>query len=231
MPAQGERESPEPPGWWTLDLYDFLTDLPLEGWIWEFMRRARLKEALKGSPVVAMMPKPEEGGLTAVPELEGLDANFYNYYKRYDETVKQKLLFFPPSIYIPPGWDKGFHGQQYSIDEYRSLRYTEKLDLRIDMNRPDSVIKRDFESILKELRESNPKARRKSPKRSDWVRNRTLPIWDLRQFKIKWERVAVLIHGEDDVGRLEKVKTAHKVSKRNIDRGEWIYLVGHVETE
>jgi hypothetical protein len=82
MPTGRRSESPEPPEWWSLSLYDFLANLPLEGWIWEFMRRARLKEELKGSPVVAMLPKPKEGGWAAVPELNELNPTFWNYYER-----------------------------------------------------------------------------------------------------------------------------------------------------
>jgi hypothetical protein len=99
------------------------------------------------------------------------------------------------------------------------------------LKRPDRKIMHAFKSILSEIRQSSSKPRNKKNKENDWLKNCTLQIWDLREFKVPWERVADIILGEDDEGGTEKVKGAHKVSKECIDKGEWIYLVGHVETE
>ena len=53
------RWSWELPPWWEPSLYNFLRRLPLEGWVWEFYRRAVLKENLGGLPVEAMNPEPD----------------------------------------------------------------------------------------------------------------------------------------------------------------------------
>lgn len=219
MPNGRRRESPEPPDWWSLSLYDFLSDLPVQGWIWEFMRRARLKEVLKEAPVDAMNPKPE---------LEGIDPHFWNYYKSYDKLKKKQIVFFPPAVIIPGKWDKGFHGQQYTISD-EDLR--KMAEVRVDLNRPNSVIMRDFEAVLMEFRKSFSKPRRISPRIHEWAQNRTLQIWDLRQFNVTWERVADLVLDENDEGGIDKVRNAYKVSIKYIDRGEWKYLARYVEPE
>jgi hypothetical protein len=58
MVAKIQKLDSEPPDWWGSSLYDFLKDpkFPLMGWVWEFMRRYRLKKLFKVEPVEAMKP-------------------------------------------------------------------------------------------------------------------------------------------------------------------------------
>jgi hypothetical protein len=93
MPTGRRRESPMPPDWWNMELYSFVTeDLPLEGWVWEFMRRDRLREVLGERPTDAMNPNN--------PDLEIIeDAYFLNYYKPWNHPYWQEIgkapLFLP----------------------------------------------------------------------------------------------------------------------------------------
>ena len=83
MPTESISVSPMPPDWWSRSLYDFLSDLPQSGWIWEFMRRARLKELLGDSPVDAMNPDPE---------LEELGGDFWTTLKPRISIMNLNIL-------------------------------------------------------------------------------------------------------------------------------------------
>ena len=67
MPRQPIR----PPVWWNRDLYAFVQGMPPEGWVWEFMRRARLLQILRNVPVDAMNPNPN------IENLRGAHLNYY----------------------------------------------------------------------------------------------------------------------------------------------------------
>jgi hypothetical protein len=227
MSPRRTSESPEPPYWWNLELYDFLSDLPVQGWIWEFMRRAKLKEILKGSPVDAMNPEPE---------LEGLDPDLWDLYDCYQTILRQGRhpVFFPPSVRIRGKRPKGYRHQQFSVGD-EDLNYLESLDLWIDLNRPDSVNIRDFESILLELKLEHKNELSepcgKSPRPKTWLHNRTILIWDLHQYGVYYERIADIVLDENDEGGIEKIYNASKVTKKYIDKGKWIYLARYVESE
>jgi hypothetical protein len=222
MPRGRRSVENNPPSWWELSLYDFLDDLPVQGWIWEFMRRARLKEILGDTPVDAM---------NTHPELEELDPDLCDYYDSYPTIIRQGRhpVFFPPSVRIPGKRPKGFHHQQFSISD-EGLNHIVIPDIRIDLNRPDSVILRDFENILLELRESFPRPRRISPRSREWARSHTLQVWDLRQFSLTWQNIANIVELEYEA-IVEKVRNAYKISHKYIDRGEWKYLARYVEPE
>jgi len=66
---------PTLPAWWNRDLYSFLGDMPIEGWIWEFMRRARLQKVLVSRPVDAMNPSPK---------IKNIDKAYINLYKHWN---------------------------------------------------------------------------------------------------------------------------------------------------
>src|SRR5512136_2589760 len=90
------REYPSPPGWWKHSLYDFLEEtMPLQGWIWEFMRRARLKEILKPNPVDAMNPNPD---------LQDVNPIDWDYYKSWPNKVwpLSKPTFLKPAVLVEP---------------------------------------------------------------------------------------------------------------------------------
>jgi hypothetical protein len=155
MPARGEPEShvqsPEPPTWWNLDLYDFLNDLTIEGWTWEFRRRARLKEVFEevsiDSPVDAMNPHPTIEGPDSETVLEILDElypDFWNCYRRYQRTETIYLpVCFPPPIFIPGKWPEGFYGLEYIINDYYQNKIV-KPDICLDLNRSDTQLRQNL---------------------------------------------------------------------------------------
>jgi hypothetical protein len=192
MPNGRRHESPTPPDWWNPSLYSFVTvDFPLEGWVWEFMRRDRLREVLCGRPVDAMNPNPD---------LESIeDSRYWNYYKPANhphwETIGKAPYFLPPAVNIPGQFPIGFQGQQYRLedDALRQLR-----QVNIDINRRDSTIFRDFTKILSLLRNDfpeppgYPEPPPMRPKPDVWFDNRILQVWDLRQFNVVWPAIAEL---------------------------------------
>jgi hypothetical protein len=62
MSDTDSKKKPPLPHWWEPDLYNYVETMSLHGWVWEFMRRSKLKRILKGRrPVGAMNPR---GGVT-----------------------------------------------------------------------------------------------------------------------------------------------------------------------
>jgi hypothetical protein len=187
MPLGRRRESPELPTWWNPSLYSFVDEnFPQEGWVWEFMRRDRLREVLGDRPVDAMNPNPD---------LESIEnGDYWNYYKPYNHLFWQGLgkspYFFAPATAIPGIWPKGFAGQQYRIedDELRHWR-----QINIDISRRDRVILRDTKKLLEILRKEHPQPQRNLPKYTNWFDQHILEVWDLEQFNVSWWRIAQLV--------------------------------------
>jgi hypothetical protein len=186
MPERGKRESPEPPDWWSLSLYSFVTeDLPLPAWVWEFMRRDRLREVLGGRPVDAMNPNPDLGFIE--------DSHYRNYYKPANHPYWDKIgkgpYYLPPAVNISGQWPLTFEGQQYRLEDVELSHW---VTISIDINRRDTVIRKDFESILDLLRNEHPQPSGVLPKPTNWFDNKILQVWDLRQFHVSWSRIANL---------------------------------------
>ncbi|MBU4563639.1 MAG: hypothetical protein KKE29_02865, partial [Proteobacteria bacterium] len=150
------QETNLPPNWWSPSLYDFVTDMSLEGWIWEFMRRARLLKALGGEPVDAMNPDPET---------DNLGGDYIRFYSNYSQIQIDERVFLPRSVNQVGRWPEGFHGQQYRIDD-ADLRILKKIT--IDLNRSDRMIIRDFKAALNRMRESHEEPKRVNPRINDW---------------------------------------------------------------
>ena len=51
MSINSSKEKPPLPRWWKVDHYKYVETMSLHGWVWEFMRRSKLKRILKGKPV------------------------------------------------------------------------------------------------------------------------------------------------------------------------------------
>ena len=204
------------PSWWTLELYSFLRrDMPIEGWVWEFMRRARLQKVLGTGSVDAMNPGPN---------LEKINADHINYYKNWEWFVKfhRKPIFFPPAVNVPDRWPDGFHGQQYRIDELEKYF----VPITIDLSRRDSVIRRDFEMVLKKLRTEHPdETSRINPRRSVWLDNKVLEIWDLRQLEVSWSSIERILGLSD---KKDYIRKSHYIAEDMIDKGKWIELAYYI---
>jgi len=179
----------KPPNWWNPSLYNFTDEMPLEGWVWEFMRRARLLRILGDKPVDAMNPDPD---------IEHFNADYLNYYNSWDiyQRTGRKPFYAVPSVTLrsgrwPKGWPKGFHGQQYmvldkSMEEYFLAKPKKHYWYpRIDLNRRDSEIKRDFWMLLEEMRIKHAipyDKEKRTPRTLEWAAMHVLEVWDLHQF-------------------------------------------------
>lgn len=193
-----------PPDWWHPELYDFLkpgpaSELPLEGWVWEFMRRQRLKTLLpKGQPIDAMNPSPA----TAC-----LEANNYAYYypwprakSLFTKAPNKWPYYLSPSVVGPAGLCPKYFSTQYfrvqtfisDFDEANQDFITvtqfprKQTTFKVDLNRPDSAIKRDFSHALEAAREKYPGPQTITHRRKAWGSNYALQVWDLRSFKVSW---------------------------------------------
>jgi len=221
------RDRSTPPNWWNISLYTFITeDFTLEGWVWEFMRRDRLREVLGDRPVDAMNPNPD---------LEIIEDPFYwNYYKPanhiYWDTVEKAPYFLPPAVNIPERWPPGFSGQQYRLEDDELRNY---IKINIDINRRDKVLLKDFKVILSLLRQDNPEPSHINPRTTNWIDQHILQVWDLRQFNIKWRRIAELVGfnvtGYDNSSLIQRARNAITTARNYIDNRKWIRLARYIE--
>jgi hypothetical protein len=213
-----------PPSWWSVDLYSFVNDdFPLNGWVWEFMRRARLQEVLGDRPVDAMNPKPD---------LDSIKPNYWDLYKPWNHSKwsHKSPIFLPPAVALPGEWPKGFAGQRHRIGDKDLKQFVE---MTIDINRIDSVIIRDFKAILKDLRIENPAPQPIRPNTKAWASSHILEVWDLRQYQLYWvkiaESVGVELLEEDKEGAIQFVRNAFNIAHRHIEGGEWLNLARYTE--
>jgi len=204
------------PQWWRLSLYSYITDdFSLEGWTWEFMRRARLQEVLTESPVDAMNPEPD---------LENILADHINYYKPWNHPKWAAIppIFIRPAVNLPGEFPRGFKGQQYKIGDEDNLKWAK---VNIDLNRPDTTILRDFQKILSELRTIHPEPKRINPRKYDWVPNNILAAWDLRQFNVSWLSIAKTLGlgrpDEDKYALIQRARNAYTSANENIRDNKW----------
>jgi hypothetical protein len=238
------RSKPKLPDDWGLKLYDFTKDMPLEGWVWEFMRRARLKRLL-GKEYFNAMYLARRKNITLGPDqTQNLDPDHWNYYRPwswYQKRNRKPFSVSPSVVTSTIGWPKGFHGQQYrvpdeSLDQYALARLDRPfVNLRVDLNRQDTRIRKDFDELLKSLRVKH-RLRQNSPhpEYSKWYKMLVLPCWDLKQFGLSQQELALTFprfrynYGGELLPNKERVKNSLKVTRSYIDRGEWIKLAYHI---
>ena len=211
-------EKAQPPSWWKIDLYSYLTEIPLEGWVWEFMRRARLKELLGEKTIEAMHPDPDFEKI--LPD----DPDNWNYYKTWthSEWSRKKPVFLPPAVILSEGWPLGFNGQQYRINDKGSQKFCE---IKIDLNRNDNIIKRDFDMILKRLRKDHEPPKRMNPRITDWFENHILESWDLKQYNLCWRTITNLL----SLNSVQSARNAFNTASNFIDKAKWEKLARRVE--
>lgn len=236
------RKPIQPPPWWEFGLYFFLSNISLKGWIWEFFRRAMLQQELS-RPVDAM---------NSSPDLADLDPHYRNCYKHWTHKYwfdkngnrRETPIFVPPAVFLDKGWPMGFKGQQYRIDDHNP----HFVNIKIDMNRRDTDLRRDFKLLLRKLRKNRPKTKKRiTPKPANWKSNYILEVWDLRQFKVSWNMITDLIadnesqiydrkaqNNIDDkdikIAYNESTQNAYRTAKSYIDAGNWKELMYYVSS-
>jgi hypothetical protein len=231
MQRQPRVKKPSPPEWWTPTLYDYLKDLPLDGWVWEFMRRARLKMLRPRRPVDVMKPGAEKK----------LSRWSHYYISGLNIPKRGQFLFAPSAVHwegiTHPGWCRGsFHNvDDFEVEDETLARdhrsEDQWLDIRINVKRRDAVILQDFKNALSKARKTFPEPRRVNPRDKDWIQNQILEVWDLREFKVPWKQIVDLPgmfenkdrnHPEYDV--LQSARNAYNTARRLIDERGWQLL-------
>ena len=210
------QETNLPPDWWKRSLYDFIADMPLKGWIWEFMRRGRLLEALEGAPVDAMNPQPN---------IDDLGGDYIRYYCSYPQ-IRHKindLVFFPRSVNQVETWPEDFHGQQYRIAD-AELKNLKKIT--VDLNRSDRLIIDDFKTLLSRMRTEHEIPKRVNPRPNDWAVTCILQVWDLRQYECKDKTIYRLLKG---LNGQSTVRNAIGSGEDYINKDGWKRLARYVD--
>lgn len=213
--------SPSPPSWWDVSLYSFVEDMPREGWLWEFMRRDKLREILGDSPVDAMNPDPD---------LENIDPDYWNYYRPWNHERWANILpvFLPPAAIVQGRWPRGFDGQEFRIED-RDLRQME--EVRIDLNRKNTIIVRDLKALLEAIREETPEPIAVRMRISDWVDNNILAVWDLREFSVPWLEIAIILGlGGPYADARDAAVNSFNSAQRRIDNDGWKDLARAIES-
>jgi len=226
------RKKPEPPEWWNKGLYDFLEDLPLEGWVWEFMRRARLKTILGAKPVDAMNPKPKHSNLH--------DEMSDYLYMPWPKVISEfrwwgkKPLYFAPAVWLRKRWPAGFHGQPVQLPPM-SMQ-AKPINIVVDVNRRDSVIKREFDVLLEKIRIKVPEPKEIKPRVGNWSSGEPLITWDLRQYSVTFKAIAGYLGFRAPDGAIighdyeaKQARNYYREASQYIDEGMWEDLARYIE--
>ena len=211
------RARVEPPSWWRSELYSFIDDMQLEGWVWEFMRRSELKKILEGKPIDAMNPRPK------LRHLNETDADYYYMpwpvaIRRYGGQLEQPFCRLR-AVRFRVDW----HGRGIQIPTPRGKWIT---DIAIDLNRRDRIIRRDFAALLNQTRiqEDIPQPKGIKPHVGNW--KNPLMVWDLYQYNLPLKTIADLLHIDppaqaDPEWRTLQINNYHDEAVRYIDEGGW----------
>jgi hypothetical protein len=237
------REPIPPPDWWNRNLYCFVQAMSPEGWVWEFMRRARLLQVLSKRN---SKPNVHVDAMNPDPDTESLSGHYLNYYNSWYWYFERnsRPVFLPPAALPPEGWPRGFQGQQYRIhpipdadpDIKQKRPKQHFISIGVDLNRRDSVIKRDFNEILRSERAQHPEPRRRNPRFSNWPNMQILEVWDLRQFNLFWPDIVLALgrcRSRDDVltHHISSVRNAHRTAQFFINEGNWLDLACRIDVE
>lgn len=235
---------PSLPEWWNTDLYKYLKDedFPLAGWVWEFMRRDRLK-MLTEQPVEAMNP--------ALPD-EDTPKHLAFYYRPWHRLPRPwrspgRIFSIRPAIHwdgitLSPFFRHTYFGPAYLELEDGSVVWdpfppAQWERIEVDLNRSNAIILRDLESALKEARKRYPNPTRVNPREEEWHENQILEVWDLcefPEFNRSWSQIVRLPgimfeskkaeHYDRKTNITQSAKNAYRSAERLIQGKEWKFL-------
>ncbi len=197
------------------------------------MRRSRLRTILDGLPVDAMNPRPD---------IESIDGLYINYYKDWSwwQAENRMPFFMMPSVAVKSeGFPEGFHGQQYRVpDEELDAPVLNHLqmpivDISINLNAKDNAIRRDFNTVLRSLRNSYSEEPVVRPRHRSWVDMHILQVWDLRQFRVSPVTIMDLFDRfRNNAGdRIQPVRNSFNTALHYIDEGHWLELAYNLTQE
>jgi len=200
MGDKPSRGSGKPPDWWNQDLYSYLSDMPRLGWVWEFRRRSRLKQLVIDGSVEAMIPlnqlmqTAKEGKWS---ERESLSLTWEIANKASDPD----WFFLPPAVEVVTGVEVKRPALDFRAEKFSYIidsgfppfhRDHLKIPMTVDIGQRDSVIRREFNKALKQLRKQNPLGK-VSPRPKDWLKNKVLQVWDLRDYDVSWNKILSIL--------------------------------------
>lgn len=256
------RKGPvKPPDWWNESLYDFLKDMPLEGWIWEFYRRAVLKENLGDLPVDAMNPEPDlERVLAKIPYPEMLKGWELSIVEEEDlESDNPILAPFNWDLYLPwnhARWDtrkpigmpppvrchevpqlQRWFGRHYEagrklIGTKHVVKKLNVITLGLNLDCRNSRIREHFELVLMGLRQTYPEPKKAPDRTEKWLDNKILQVWDLRELKVGLETITKMLFLKNDYFvEPKKARNAHASAVRLIEKEGWLKLALRADFE
>jgi hypothetical protein len=216
LPKRAEDPEKLIPTWWKVELYDYMENMPLLGWIWEFARRHRLLQ-LGGKPVEAMKP-------STAPGRHKVTSATFNETWPVIQHGKMKPVFIQSSVWAKELSTKirlaelrvdGYEGTDFQM-HWEDLAGRDTV-LKVDLSRRDTVIRRDFEVVLARLRkEIRREPRRVNPRRGQWRLNRVIEAWDLRQWDVSYKGIEELLHLHQN-----SVNNALREARDKIDDMGW----------
>jgi hypothetical protein len=214
-----------PPKRWGSRLYSFTEHMPLEGWVWEFMRRARLKQLPGNAPVNAM--NPTEFDFTKDEEIDYWYLTWPQAIAKFSWWKNGTLPYYlAPAVRLQTPWPIGFEGQPMQLPPMKTRGIW--VDIAIDLNRRDTVIRRDLEALLKQIRiqQKIPQPKQIKPHVGNW--SKPLMVWDLYQYGIPGLTIADLLDIHPSEGarvgpewRTSQVKNYYEEATPYIDEGKW----------
>ena len=237
-PSRGSRK---PPDWWNQDLYSYLSDMTLHGWVWEFMRRSRLKKLVDAGPVEAMIPLTQlmqtsrEGKFS---EKEALSMN-WEIARKTDDS---EFFSLSPAVEVVTGVGATRIPLEFGAVKFRYImdrgsppfhRDHMKIPMNIDIGRSDRFIIDDFRRALKQLRGKYPEPKRVSPHPTVWLKNKVLQVWDLKQYRVSLGRINSILKlsTEDLLNPIQPVRNAYKSALELIDENGWYELALYAEED
>jgi|GEM_PF-898933 len=197
---------------WSLDLYDYLEDMPLRGWVWEFMRRDLLKKAFI-NPVDAWdrsapsrlklphdfryycyMPYPEakDNGVLPIKQ-SGVNLDRLEH-RRVKDMERERMNDLPHKWRIVPRSMSPL--KVYKDSTQREVKGKTRpvihVEVKVDLSRKDSALRDDFGLLLKEFRRriGRPNVYAEI---NAWKGSRVLQAWDLRQFDVSWLHIGEIL--------------------------------------
>lgn len=215
-----------PPEWWNESMYSFLNNMKRLDWIWEFYRRYRIGIWKPGYPVDAMNPAntAQQDGDENDPTGFLHKLYFHANHKDLPQIAGLPLMSKPPAV-----WSRDLYGwflmksmfpdgeDQAPKKLSAALAAMPNFTISVNLNRKDSEIIKDFKRILAVFREKHPQTPISRGKDKNWISNKILQTWDLRELGVTWTPIAKALDHKD----ISYARNAHKTANKYIRQLGW----------
>lgn len=226
MALPPQENDPQLPHWWHQDLYLYVSErISLRGWVWEFMRRYRIKQC------VDQLDEPRSADvMNPIPHREDIPEELWKYYSCWNNQNPPYQIYLPLAIQTDRLPNQNIRSHAYEIGNQDTAEF---IDMRIDINRRDRVLFREFKNCLKELRNDYPQPQDLRPRPDSWSRNMILEVWDLRQFNLSYVNIARALSidalDSDPEGAKQYIRNSLNTAIEYIDEMKWLQLARYIE--